>query len=168
MIYLLKKLESQKTKLPLEDHSIVDWGINAIRARMEQREQIMDLVRQELENIKKNFIEEWDKTSDPEKIKKLFKNGLEEIMIKSADLEYEKGAKEVIVDWVKYLCEHKPLNKNSFKDILKTTSDYCREYAKNLTKKKYSEQKDKERANSLSEKFKLAAEDITENTSKLK
>lgn len=38
---LLKRLENQKSKLPIDDHPIIDWGISLIRARIREEEQVM-------------------------------------------------------------------------------------------------------------------------------
>lgn len=37
---LLERLKSQKAKLPLEDHSIIDWGISLIQAKLKEEKQL--------------------------------------------------------------------------------------------------------------------------------
>ncbi|PSB16310.1 hypothetical protein C7B65_22050 [Phormidesmis priestleyi ULC007] len=37
---LLERLESQKAKLPLEDHAIIGWGISIIRTKVQEEEQL--------------------------------------------------------------------------------------------------------------------------------
>jgi hypothetical protein len=44
---LLQKLESQKARLPVEDRSIIDWGIGVIRARAQEEEAWAVIVRRE-------------------------------------------------------------------------------------------------------------------------
>lgn len=46
---LLERLESQKAKLPLEDHPIIDWGIGVIRARALEEEEFKKKMCKELE-----------------------------------------------------------------------------------------------------------------------
>jgi hypothetical protein len=41
LVYLLKNLENQKLRLPLEDHSVVDWGVNLLKAKEKEIEQFM-------------------------------------------------------------------------------------------------------------------------------
>jgi hypothetical protein len=46
---LLEKLESKKTELPVEDHSIIDWGIGFIRAKIHEEERIRKKMCRELD-----------------------------------------------------------------------------------------------------------------------
>lgn len=46
---LLNQLKSYKSKLPVEDHPIIDWGINVIKAKMQEKERLMEEVMRELE-----------------------------------------------------------------------------------------------------------------------
>ncbi len=56
---LLERLEHQKEKLPVEDHSIIDWGINFVKAKMQEEEYVMaekikalfDKYREELSKV---------------------------------------------------------------------------------------------------------------------
>lgn len=45
---LLNRLRNYKLELPVEDHPIIDWGINAIKAKMQEKEQLMNEIWEEL------------------------------------------------------------------------------------------------------------------------
>ena len=46
---LLKRLENQKYKLPIEDRSVIDWGISLIRAKMREEDLLMSETWKKLE-----------------------------------------------------------------------------------------------------------------------
>jgi hypothetical protein len=52
---LLRKVESNKTELPVEDHSIIDWGIGFIRAKIHEEERIRKEMCKELDLKYKSY-----------------------------------------------------------------------------------------------------------------
>lgn len=129
---ILEKLENQKTKLPLEDHSVIDWAIGAIRIRMQQREQLMDEVQQELENLKRDFARELGNTTEAKKICESFKDVLPRIMTVSVGSNYEQGPGRVIPNLFEPLWKHENLDENSRNQILEETLNFCRNNANKL------------------------------------
>ena len=71
----LQRLESQKAKLPPEDHSIIDWGISFVQAKMLEEEQLMD-----------TFWKDYDTNAD------LFNDNLKKVNL---DLNVEKLEEEL-------------------------------------------------------------------------
>ncbi|MGB3615645.1 MAG: hypothetical protein WBA10_17755 [Elainellaceae cyanobacterium] len=57
---LIDQLEVQKKKLPVEEHSIIDWGVNLVRAKLQEE---MTFMRE----IEQQWIELREKYSDMEK-----------------------------------------------------------------------------------------------------
>jgi hypothetical protein len=109
---LLRRLEGYKTKLPIEDHLIVDWGIGCIRARMQEEEQLMDEVWEDLKSKYDNyylFIQhfKWDKFDLSEKA------GKDELSTSIGDHldnvikeAYFKENKLMLIDFVSKIKEH--------------------------------------------------------------
>ena len=83
---LLERLESQKAKLPLEDHAVVNWGISLIRAKLQEEKLLKNEMNEHLENkyrSYKSFIEEsgWRRfvLSDSKDLNSLYKSGWEDL-----------------------------------------------------------------------------------------
>lgn len=62
---LLKQLESYKSKLPIEDHPIIDWGIGVVKAKMQEEEQFMCNMDQAWQQLRHNIRHEAFKDIDP-------------------------------------------------------------------------------------------------------
>jgi hypothetical protein len=61
MNQLLQRLESQKLRLPVEDHPIIDWGIGMLRARAQEEESCRMQQKQKLDakyRLYQNFQDE--------------------------------------------------------------------------------------------------------------
>lgn len=52
---LLKRLKSYKSELPIEDRPIIDWGINLIRAKIREKEQLMNEAWEEMKRKYHNY-----------------------------------------------------------------------------------------------------------------
>ncbi|MBD2358377.1 hypothetical protein H6G41_27835 [Tolypothrix sp. FACHB-123] len=168
---ILEQLESQKTKLPLEDHSVINWGISAIQIRMQQREKLMAKVQEEFENMYNNIKQKLNDKPEKNEIYLSFANGLKEIITyhASTDLEYAEGAGKYIVTLkndLKSLCDDKKIrDKISSKEILEKTSIFLKD---KVTRKKQQEEeakksKDEKKsqiASKLAEYYEQANRDI--------
>lgn len=173
---LLERLESQKAKLPLEDRSIIDWGINTIRIRLRQREQLMDEVREKLKNMCTNLINEWEVKPNPGEVYSLLNIKLPEIMGEGVDLEYAEGSGESIFQLMgalQDLDKRKKLNdnqgKSSLTQICQNTRCFCSGKAKELHDKIKNgkiEESELETASNLAKHYKLAAEDFSLSATK--
>ena len=76
---LLVELEAQKRLLPVDDHAIIDWGINALKAKILDEERLMS----ESDKAWKKFL----KSTDKDFIKKYSK----EYHLNSLDLKTKLG-----------------------------------------------------------------------------
>jgi hypothetical protein len=158
---LLKRLESQKAKLPLEDHSIIDWGVSAIRIRMRQREELMDEVRENLKSKCIAITKKWANMTKPEEIYSSVTYNLPKIINESIDLEYEEGAGKSISHLVNDLKELKHLDKNSLNRILQKTSTFCSDTANAFDNlKDEMNESERQTAIQLAKHYKLAAKDF--------
>ncbi|MDZ7991613.1 MAG: hypothetical protein RM022_029220 [Nostoc sp. EfeVER01] len=165
---ILEKLESQKAKLPLEDHSIIDWGISVIRVRMQQREQLMVIVQKKFDNIYNAIKQKWDDKPEQNEIYLSLANGLQEIIEyhASTDLEYAEGAGKYIVDLrndLKSFCDEKKIrDKISIKQILENTSSFLKRKVKKKKEqaKKDKDEKKRQMASKLAEYYEQANRDI--------
>ncbi len=160
---LLERLESQKAKLPLEDHSIIDWGISAIRIRMQQKEKLMDEVSASLENIITKLIEEWKKNPKHQAIYESFMNTLPSIICTGSHFDYDEATKGAISRLKESLKKHFKNHDDSFQKVLNYSSKFCTSKANeiennlNLNKIKKSEM---QQSKKLADTYRLAAKDL--------
>ena len=160
---LLERLESQKAKLPLEDHSIIDWGINAIRIRMRQRDQLMDEVQAKLNSKCMILVKRWERDCDPEKMYESFIQDLPGIVDAGSGLDYKEATKIAISNLKRELKKRPVKDKNSLDNILQLSSKFCSSKAEgiedNLKNKKIRESLVPQ-ALKLAKHYRLAARDL--------
>lgn len=53
---LLKQLESYKSKLPIEDHPIIDWGISMVKAKMQEEKGFMHDIDKAWQKLKHKYM----------------------------------------------------------------------------------------------------------------
>lgn len=130
---LVEKLESQKARLPLEDHSIIDWAVGAIRIRMQQKEELMDEIEESLNKKATEFIDKCGKDSNPEAIYKSFTSALPDIIGAGSDLDYDEVTGKVIRRLKTHLNESLT-DKDSLQKIFKGSSKFCEDKADEIEK----------------------------------
>ena len=83
---LLKRLESQKANLPIEDHPIIDWGISLIRAKIREEEQVMSKAWRGIEALYKqnhrDFVKQvgWE-PYDKDRFRAAVKKSIQDITV---------------------------------------------------------------------------------------
>ncbi len=159
---LIEKLETQKTRLPQEDHSIIDWAISAIRIRIKQREEIMDEITEGINEINRKFCKNIEH-SNPQQIYTHFTNSLVKIIDKGSFLEYEDATKKGIRNLTHNLNNCLSIDSASLGNILKNSSDFCHDKAneiEQMIKDKKIKKLAIESATKLVENYKQASKDL--------
>jgi hypothetical protein len=129
---LLDRLESQKARLPQEDHSIIDWGIGAVRIRLQQREQVMNKTKDDIMMMGQALIEKCRTHSD---VLELIKEDLPKIIQEGSDLKYDDGIREVVLDLISYFTQESTLNEVTRNKLFDDVSDFCKGRVSNLNTK---------------------------------
>lgn len=122
---LLERLESQKARLPQEDHSIIDWGISTIQIRMRQREQLMDETRATLDQSCTDIIETLKKKPNQKDRYESFHTGLEEIIVaqgSSIGYDEEGGLKNCVSRLMKALADLSNMSKPDYERMCEYTA----------------------------------------------
>jgi hypothetical protein len=141
---LLQRLEIQKTRLPLEDHPIIDWGIGVIRAKTQEEEQWRLGMYENLDRQYKNyesFIEKlgWNLLSLRSKQARdeLYSSGWKELdgLVRLSYLNSDNRIlqyAETFTDYLSRFCREQRVEGYLFSSLIQAYIEVCNQYTKNV------------------------------------
>lgn len=132
---LVEKLESQKARLPLEDHPIIDWAVSAIRIRMQQKEELMDEIEESVNKKATQFIQKCGRNPNPQVVYTELTNTLPRIIGEGSHLDYDEVTGKVIHKIKNHVSECFKNDKDSLNKIFEFTSIYCDDIADEIETK---------------------------------
>ena len=161
---LLQKLESQRSKLPLEDHPIIDWGISVIQTRMRQRKQLMNLVQKNLDE-KGTDLRRLKDNTDMTRIGELIKAELPKLIQEGCDLEYAEGVGQVVSRLKTHMKDNLGLDEEKLREVRRDVSTFCtnksQRHEQKVADREIQDSEDIRLTKALASHYKSAATDFS-------